>query len=100
MVCDWWECSFRPTCMEHCLFNGAKYPPCASCVKFDCCDYCNHYTECAKLISRYLPNMFRRLVREIRNGEDTAQTEKYIRRKTCGGRKNPTKRPPNKSKKS
>lgn len=91
MVCDWWECSFRPTCIEHCLFNGAKYPPCAVCVKFDCCDYCTRYTECAKLITRYLPNMFRRLVREIRNGEETQKTEQYIKRNTCKGRKNPTK---------
>ena len=92
MVCDWWECSFRPQCMEHCLFNGAKYPPCASCVKFDYCDCCTRYTECAKLITQFLPNMFRRLVRDIRLGEDTTQTVRKIRSNTCGGRKNSTKK--------
>lgn len=92
MVCDWWECSFRSGCMQHCLFNGAKYPPCASCVRFDLCDNCTNYVDCAKLITRYLPNMFRRLVREIRLGEDTAQTQQFINKRTCGGRKIPTKK--------
>ena len=92
MVCDWWECSFRQMCMQHCLFDGAIYPPCASCVRFDLCDCCINYVDCAKLVTRYLPNMFRRLVREIRLGEDSASAVRKITKDTCCGRKNPTKK--------
>lgn len=92
MVCDWWECANRPECMQHCLFNGAKYPPCAMCINFDCCSVCANYIDCANLVCRYLPNMFRRLVREIRLGEDTQSTQKLINKHTLGGRKNPTKK--------
>ena len=92
MVCDWWDCENFEECKKHCLFNGTNYPPCASCVRFDSCDFCAHYVECSKLITQFLPNMFRRLVREIRLGEDTALTVQQIKRDTCGGRKNPTKK--------
>lgn len=91
MVCDWWDCEKHEECKQHLLFSGAKYPPCAVCVHFDKCDFCSHFSECSRLVTRYLPNMFRRLVREIRNGEETDSTEQYIKRNTCKGRKNPTK---------
>lgn len=87
MVCDWWECSNFSDCSENCLYNGTKYPPCAMCVRFDSCAVCSHYIECADLITRYLPQLFRRMVRDIRLGEDTQRVEQIVRRKTLGGRK-------------
>lgn len=87
MVCDFWECRLRSECEEHILFNGSNYPPCALCVHFDLCDVCSHYVECADLVCRYLPNMFRRLVKEIREGEDTQQIQQIINKNTLGGRK-------------
>lgn len=87
MVCDWWECEHFGKCKDRCIYTGAKYPPCACCVSFDMCSVCPHYVECADLVRKYLPNMFRRLVREIRLGEDTQHTEQYIRRNTLHGRK-------------
>lgn len=85
MTCDWWECEHFPDCREH--FSDFKYPPCASCIYFDTCSVCSHYVECADLVSRFLPHMFRRLVREIRLGESTAKTEQEIRRNTLRGKK-------------
>ena len=72
-------------CREH--FKDMKYTPCASCLQFDACRSCANYVECADLVTRFLPNMFRRLVREIRLGEDTTRTQQAIRRNTLGGRK-------------
>lgn len=85
MVCDWWECRHRSDCRR--LYPDMIYPPCASCVQFDLCKSCVNYVECAELVTRYLPNMFRRLVREIRLGEDTTRTQQIIRRNTLNGRK-------------
>lgn len=85
MTCDWWECEHFSECRER--FIEFKYPPCASCVYFDCCSVCSNYVECADLVSRFLPHMFRRLVREIRLGESTAKTEQEIRRNTLRGKK-------------
>lgn len=87
MVCDWWECARYEDCKLECVYSGAKRPPCARCVRFDMCDYCSNFVECADLITRYLPDMFRRMVRDIRLGEDTQRIEQIIRRKTLGGRK-------------
>lgn len=87
MVCDWWECFRYEDCMIDNLYSGAKRPPCAFCVRFDACDFCSHYVECADLVTRYLPQLFRRMVRDIRLGEDTQRTEQIIRRNTLGGRK-------------
>lgn len=86
MVCDWWECANFEDCK---MINGGNrgYPPCACCVRFDSCSVCSHYVECADLVTQFLPDMFRRMVREIRLGEDTEHTQQVIRRKTCGGRK-------------
>ncbi len=86
MVCDWWECANFEDCKAH---NGGylNYPPCACCIRFDSCSVCSHYVECADLVTQFLPEMFRRMVREIRLGEDTEHTQQVIRRKTCGGRK-------------
>ncbi len=39
------------------------------------------------MVTKYLPQMFRRLVREIRLGEDTERTQQIIRRNTLNGRK-------------
>lgn len=85
MVCDWWKCEHFVECRER--FYYANYPPCASCVQFDACSVCGRFIECAELVTRYLPNMFRRLVRDIRLGEDTQQIEQHIRRNTLGGKK-------------
>ncbi len=85
MVCDWWECKYFRLCRER---NSDRiYPPCAVCVQFDACAVCSRYVECSELITRYLPDMFRRLVREIRLGEDTEKTQQIIRRNTLGGKK-------------
>lgn len=85
MVCDWWDCKHRIECRQR--FAYMKYTPCASCVQFDLCRSCTNYVECADLVTKFLPNMFRRLVREIRLGEDTTQTQQIIRRNTLNGRK-------------
>lgn len=87
MVCDYWECRLRSDCEDHLLFNGAKYTPCAFCVQFDSCSVCANYIDCAQLVTRYLPNMFRRLVKEIRQGEDTQQIQQIINKNTLSGRK-------------
>lgn len=80
MVCDWWECKDRDECKKR--YNNRNYPPCATCMSFDKCEVCTNASECLGLIFRYLPNMFRRLVREIRLGEDTTKTVQAIRRAT------------------
>lgn len=85
MVCDYWECNHRIQCLRALSVDGRL--PCACCVHFDKCDYCRNYMECADLVTRYLPDMFRRMVREIRTGEDTTKTEQCIRRNTLNGRK-------------
>ena len=82
-----WDCRLRPDCEKHLLFNGATFLPCASCVQFDSCSVCANYIDCANLVSKFLPNMFRRLVKEIREGEDTQQIQQIINRYTLGGRK-------------
>ncbi len=87
MVCDWWECELYDDCNSRHFISGLDRPPCASCVNFDMCSVCSHYIECADLVRKYLPNMFRRLVREIRLGENTERTEQYIRKNTLHGRK-------------
>ncbi len=85
MVCDWWECKHFQLCRDR--NPDLIYPPCAVCTQFDLCAVCAHYVECAELVTRYLPNMFRRLVREIRLGENTDKTSQIIRRNTLGGKK-------------
>lgn len=87
MVCDFWACKHFEDCKVHCVYSGAKYPPCACCVRFDMCDSCTRFVECAELVTRYLPQMFRRLVLDIRHGEDTQRAEQYIRRNTRGGKR-------------
>lgn len=87
MVCDFWECSNFAECSSRCVYSGAKYPPCACCVHFDLCDVCSHYVECANLVTRYLPQLFRRMVRDIRLGEDTDRITQIVHRETLGGRK-------------
>ncbi len=87
MVCDWWECRNREDCEKRQLYSGTKYPPCGVCIQFDLCASCSHFVECSGLVCKYLPNMFRRMVREIRLGEDTEKTQQYIKRNTLGGRK-------------
>lgn len=87
MVCDYWECERFKDCKARCIFSGAKYPFCASCIHYDLCDFCANYVECADLVTKFLPQMFRRMVREIRLGEDTLRTEQYIRRNTRGGKR-------------
>lgn len=85
MVCDWWKCANFEDCKaRHIDF---EYPPCACCPQFDMCSVCADYIQCADLVRKFLPNMFRRLVREIRLGDDTQHTEQYIRRNTLNGRK-------------
>lgn len=78
MVCDYWECELRSDCKER---HGGKFPPCACCMQFDKCSVCSRYIECCDLVRRYLPDMFRRLVKEIRNGEDSAKTLQKINRR-------------------
>lgn len=90
MVCDWWECDHFSECCSRAVFSGHKYPPCACCVHFDKCDFCSNFVDCADVVRTYLPDMFRRLVREIRLGEDSAKLERFqqlINRDTLGGRK-------------
>lgn len=87
MTCDFWECSHFAECVEHTLYSGAKYPPCACCVHFDMCDFCTRYVECADLVTRYLPHMFRRLVHDLRYGLDLEKTQQFIRRNTRGGKR-------------
>ena len=82
MVCDFWLCEHERECRER--FSNRPFTPFASCPSFDKCKVCGRYIECADLVRQYLPDMFRRLVREIRNGEDTAKTEQAIRRQTRG----------------
>lgn len=85
MVCDYWECSHYAQCLI--LLAPEERLPCPFCVHWDMCDYCRNFVECAELVTHYLPNMFRRMVRDIRTGEDTMKTEQYINRNTLGGRK-------------
>lgn len=87
MVCDWWECEHYENCKSRCFYSGAKYPPCACCYQFDMCSVCTRYVECADLVTKFLPQMFRRLVREIRLGENTEHTEQIMRKNTLHGRK-------------
>ena len=87
MTCDFWECSHFVDCVEHTFYSGAKYPPCACCVHFDLCDVCTRYVECADLVTRYLPQMFRRLVHDLRYGLDTERTQQFIRQNTRGGKR-------------
>lgn len=87
MVCDFWGCKLFDDCKAHCVYSGTKYPPCALCVRFDMCSSCTHYVECCDLVVKYLPQMFRRLVLDIRHGEETHRTEQHIRRNTKGGKR-------------
>lgn len=90
MVCDWWSCSHRPECDIKAVYSCAKYPPCACCSHFDKCDFCENYIDCADVVRTYLPDMFRRLVREILLGEDVAKLKRYeqlILKNTLHGRK-------------
>lgn len=84
MTCDVWECKYRDKCPL--IGYIYKHPPCAACTSFDMCRSCTHYIECCDLVVHYLPNMFRRLVREIRSGEDWEYLQQYIRRNTHGGK--------------
>lgn len=61
-------------------YKGYKYTPCASCQGFDKCSHCINYIDCCDYVVKYLPDMFRRLVKEIRTGEDTVKTEQSIKR--------------------
>lgn len=85
VTCDYWECRYR----ENCPAKSPVYPrpPCAGCPKFDGCEVCAHYIECCDLVVKWLPNMFRRLVREIRHGENLETVQQYIRRNTHGGKR-------------
>lgn len=85
MTCDIWECKNLVECKR--VYSNFNYAPCASCSRFDSCDVCLHYVECCDLVCKYLPNMFRRLVREIRHGENLEGVQQYIRRNTRGGKK-------------
>lgn len=80
MVCDFWYCRYKEDCKKR--YAEQKYTPCASCTGFDKCSHCAKYLECCGLVVRFLPDMFRRLVHEIRIGEDTAKTEQAIKRST------------------
>lgn len=80
MVCDFWECKYKQECKQR--YKHYKYTPCACCLGFDKCSHCACYIDCCDDVVRYLPDMFRRLVKEIRCGEDTAKTEQAIRRAT------------------
>lgn len=87
MVCDYWACRRFEDCKACCTYSGSKYPSCHACVHFDMCDVCTRYVECADLVTKFLPQMFRRLVNDIRHGEDTQRTEQHIRRNTRGGKR-------------
>lgn len=87
MVCNYWVCCHFDDCKVHCIYTGMNYPPCAMCVHYDKCDVCTKYIECADLVTKYLPDMFRRLVLDIRHGNETQRTEQYIRRNTRGGKR-------------
>lgn len=87
MVCNYWICRNFEDCKSRGFYSDTKYPPCALCVHFDKCDVCSRYVECADLVTKYLPDMFRRLVLDIRHGENTQRTEQYIRRNTRGGKR-------------
>lgn len=84
-VCNWWECSRFFECREQ--FCCAKYPPCACCVSFDQCDVCMRQNECLQLVLRYLPDLYRRMVHDIRLGVDTDYTAQQIRQRTLDGKK-------------
>lgn len=85
MCCDYWECKHRDECVQK--YGDYKYRPCAACSGFDTCVYCSHYIECCDLVVKWLPNMFRRLVHEIRHGENLEPVQQYIRRNTHGGKR-------------
>lgn len=85
LTCDFWECKNREECIQ--AYGGVRYRPCPACSGFDSCTYCAHYIECCDLVVKYLPNMFCRLVREIRHGENLEQVQQYIRRNTHGGKR-------------
>lgn len=87
MVCDFWECDHFDDCKVRCTPSGAKYPPCHACIHYDLCDFCTNYVECADLVTKFLPQMFRRLVLDIRHGENTQRAEQHIRRNTRGGKR-------------
>lgn len=87
MTCDFWKCKYFAECLSHNLYSGAKYPPCGVCVHFDMCDVCVKYIECCDLVVKFLPQMFRRMVRDIRCGFDLCEVERIIRRNTRGGKK-------------
>ena len=82
MVCDFWECQHGQECRQR--FTARPFPPCPMCPSFDKCSVCSKYIECCDLIRKYAPNFLRRLVREIRHGEDIESTEQVLRRKTKG----------------
>lgn len=84
-MCDYWECKHRDECIEK--YGDYKYRPCHVCGGFDSCTYCAHYIECCDLMVKLLPNMFRRLIREIRGGERLELVEQEIRRRTHGGKR-------------
>lgn len=84
-VCNWWICSRFSDCREQ--FRAAKYPPCACCVHFDLCDVCARRSECVELCVRYLPDLFRRMVHDIRLGVDTDYTAQVIRQRTLNGKR-------------
>lgn len=80
MVCDYWQCKEKQRCkIRH---AELKYTPCAFCTGFDKCSHCINYLDCCALVVRFLPDMFRRLVKEIRTGEDSVKTQQAILRAT------------------
>ena len=80
MVCDYWQCKYKEKCKKR--YSDQKYTPCAMCSGFDKCSHCVNYIDCCDLVVQYLPDMFRRLVKEIRTGEDTVKTQQAICRAT------------------
>lgn len=87
MTCDFWECEHFDECKQRSFYGYRQFPPCACCVRFDGCEVCEKYSECCELVRRYLPDMFRRMVLEIRRGENLEGVQKYIRRNTLKGKK-------------
>ena len=85
LTCDYWECKHRDTCPL--VGRVYPHPPCAMCTSFDGCGVCAHYIECCDLVCKFLPNMFRRLVREIRHGENLENVQQYIRMNTHGSKR-------------